>query len=232
MKKLAGFFVTIVIFIVAGCVFTSDKNGKETGEYLDSFFPLNPKLKKTYVVETYIDSIQVSKEIVRYSFTGTMDINGKKYYLVQNDDSEKPSYYRIENDIVYRYYNENEKIFIPVPHEEPMLDFSKLPGESWQVISFTQTESGGETTYTLTTTYHGTETINIIGGKFEDCAHYTSHEKAVFTPKSGDSTVSFTSEMKYEMWYYKGIGLIKSTAVGDIFIRDYYVELFVYTLAD
>ncbi|MFC1573835.1 hypothetical protein ACFL30_01475 [Candidatus Latescibacterota bacterium] len=231
MNKLTG-LLTVLIVMMVGCVFFDDTSGKKPGEYLDSYFPLNPKLKKTYVVETYMDSIKVTNELVRYSYNGTTKINGNTYHLIQNDESEKPSYYRIEDDIVYRYYNENEKIFIPMPHEEPMLDFSKSPGESWQVISFTQPENDGETTYTLTTTYHGNETINIIGGTFNDCAHYSSLEKAVFTPKNGDSTQTYTSEMNYELWYYKGIGLVKSTAVGDIFLRDYTVELFVYTLAD
>jgi hypothetical protein len=147
--------------------------------------------------------------------------------MLQSTGSEKTSYYRIDNGILYRFYFENEKYFVPYPHEEPILDFTKQAGESWQVVSNTITELDGETVYTLTSTYIGTETVQVPAGTFSDCVRYDNYETWVYRYDNEEGEKTQKMEMKYSTWYARSIGLVKATAEGDFF-GNYNIELETY----
>ena len=213
---------------MAGCIFDSDKKDDIKGEYLDSYFPLNPKLTRSYTVTTFQDSLESRSTMTRF-FSGIMNFQGTSYYILQSTDSEKYSYYRIDNNILYRFYFENEKYFVPYKHEEPLLDFTKNPGESWLVVDNTITETSGETTYTLTATYIGLETVQVPAGTFEGCARYDNFETFVNVYRTGEGEKTQRMEMKYSTWYARSIGLVKATSEGDFF-GNYLIELDTYTL--
>ena len=229
MKRTLAILLTIIIALNGGCVFDNEKD-TEQGEYLDSYFPLNPNLTRNYLVTTFINGSEKSDTMTRI-FNGTAIIHGNGYYILKSKGSSEASYYRIENDILFRYYPENDKIYVPHSHEEPILDFTMLAGESWLVVSNTIVEEDQKTVYTLTSTFIGTETVQVPGGIFHDCARYDNHETWVYTYISEEDQMPVEMTMTYSAWYSRGIGLVKATAEGEFF-GDYIIELSEYFVPD
>ena len=153
----------------------------------------------------------------------------KKYYVLESTDSDKESFYRIENDILYRYYPENYKISVTYSHEEPILDFTKSEGESWVIISNTFTETDYKVVYTLESTYMGIETVEVSAGQFQECVRYDNYETWVYIESSDDEDVEPKFYMRYSSWYAQGVGLVRMTAEGNYF-GNYIMELTDYTL--
>ena len=222
MKNMFFFILCIIVTSNGGCIFDDNKD-TQNGEYLDSYFPLNPDLVRIYTVTRYINGVEMIDTLTRV-FAGKADIQGNVYYILKYVESGDISYYRIEDDILYRYYPENKKIYVPYPHEEPMLDFTKQSGESWEVVTNTISESEQSTLYTLTSTFIGTETVQVPGGTFHECARYDNIETWVFTDNSGEDQKRSETTMTYSAWYSHGLGLVKATAEGDFF-GDYVIEL-------
>jgi len=223
MKKILLLILCSSVVFNGGCIF-DDNNDSPKGEYLDSYFPLNPDLVRIYTVTRYINGVAVTDTLTRV-FAGKAGIQGNVYYKMRYTGSDDVSYYRIEDDILYRYYPENTKVYVPYPHEEPILDFSKQPGESWEVITNTIVEEKQSTLYTLSSTFIGTETVQVPGGTFHECARYDNIETWIFTQKRSETT------MTYSAWYSSGMGLVKATAEGEFF-GDYIIELSSYFQPD
>ena len=136
MIRLSSLIGVISLVMLSGCIFDDSDNSGNKGEYLDSYFPLNPKLIRKYLVTTSIDTLQTLSYSIR-KFHGKITIEGNEYYVLITEGSETASYYRMDNDILYRYYFDGEKLYVPYAHEEPVLDFSKNPGESWDEVKST-----------------------------------------------------------------------------------------------
>ncbi|MFC1607172.1 hypothetical protein ACFL47_04300 [Candidatus Latescibacterota bacterium] len=226
MKLQSILLVICLTLFFAGCIFNSDSDYFK-GEYLDSYFPLNPKLSSKFLVTTYVDTVAIQDQIVR-SFKGTREVGDKIYYRLQVNENDKYAYYRIENDILYRFYDSGEKMFVPRMHEEPLLDFSRQPGETWTAVTSIIPDVEGEIAYTLTVTFQGVEAINTIAGMFNDCARFDNHETVVYSSVKDENGDPVTLEMNYQTWYARGVGLIKLRAEGDIF-GTYEIDIYDYS---
>ncbi|MBN1293898.1 MAG: hypothetical protein JXB48_18810 [Candidatus Latescibacteria bacterium] len=224
------FYIFIFLFLViSGCVF-DDNDTTQKGEYIDSYFPLNIGLTRNYRITTFINGVEYVSPMDRI-FTGTVNYENKKFYVLVSSDSDKESLYRIENDILYRYYPENSKISVPYPHEEPMLDFNKQKGESWLVVSNTFVDNDHEVVYSLQSTFMGIETMYVPAGQFQDCVRFDNYETWYYNDSSEAEENKPEFYMRYSAWYAQGVGLIKLTAEGNYF-GNYLIELNDYSLSD
>ena len=228
MPKFLRLCLLALAIVTAGCIIDENGSSRDSGEYLDSYFPLNPKLVRKYLVTSYSDS-QKTLSYSERSFAGKRTINGKEYYILETEGTDRPSYYRMENDVLYRYYFEGEKINVPYSHEEPILDLTKNTGESWMVVSSTITEETVETVYTVKATFQGMETVETIAGTFTDCARFDTRESVVYTPVNNNTGETLILETYYRSWYAKRIGLVKVIAEGNL-LGNYIIDLYSYSL--
>lgn len=228
MFRLIGLCLLALSIVTTGCIFDGNGSSGDPGEYLDSYFPLNPKLVRKYLVTSYSDSQKTLSNSKR-SFAGKRTIDGKEYYILETKGSDRPSYYRMENDVLYRYYFEGEKMNVPYSHEEPILDFTKNPGESWVVVSSIITEVMGKTVYTVTATFQGIETVETIAGTFTDCARFDTRESVVYTQANKNTGETLTLETYYRSWYAKSIGLVKVITEGNL-LGNHIIDLYSYSL--
>ncbi len=153
-----------------------------------NYFPLSTGITWTYKrtendEEPYDFSVNV---------TGTVNNVGKMYHRLSDSGPWNFTDFRIEDNSVYAFSNDENVLF---------LKFGVVPGTLWKsgVIAGTYTRKG---------TFLGTETVETPAGTFENCAHFES--KVAYGETSYDS---------YDLWYAPGVGLVRSVKIVENYGR-------------
>ncbi|MFC1508695.1 hypothetical protein ACFL60_03295 [Candidatus Omnitrophota bacterium] len=154
------------------------------------FFPL--ATGKSWIYERTENDENPTKHTV--SIIGTVNYNNGTYYRFSERSPWKFTDFRIDENDVYTYFDNNEMLF---------LRFGIAPGTIWEC----GLEAG---VYPRKGIYKGTETVDTPAGEFENCAHF-------------EMKITYSDDMydSYDLWYASGVGLLKSKKIvvdnGEIF---------------
>lgn len=232
MKKFFALMLALlmIMFMAVGCLTSDDDDddddgGTNTGGgtlQATTYFPLKVGATWSYS-ETGTSYGETSDYTYTHSITGTTTINGKTYFIMNEDGDE--SLYRIENNkiVVYGFFDDVYKTAdmpaaakaavakIAEDDEYVLVDFSKGVNQTWTVYSETDSGEGYTSTMTMTGKYLGTQNVSVTAGSFNTCAKLEMVTTSTWSHSSDGQTYAGTWKNTMTVWAAPNVGIVKTT---------------------
>ncbi len=233
MKKIFALMLALlmVMFMAVGCLTSDDDDkdddgGTNTGGgtlQATTYFPL--KVGATWLYsETGTSYGETSEYTYQHVVTGTTTINGKTYFIMDEDDED--TFYRIADnklyvlgffDEMYKTANMPEAAKAAVAkiaedgEEYVLVDFTKKANTPWTIYSETDSGEGYTSTMIMTGKYLGTQNVSVTAGSFNNCAKFEMVMTSTWSHSYDGQSYSGTWKSTTTVWAAPNVGIVKLT---------------------
>ena len=211
-------FVGFIILVITSCSSTGTDKKNNNGSHdfelaAENYMPLQNGTIWTYssIKTNPVTGITDSTSLI-ISIAGTtmIDFNTYKVMIKQNGDS---TLVRIQDNAIYVYdtkyiaTDKSPKAAGMIGSEYPYYRFGLSANTTYEVLSGRDSGKDWSKNWTVETTYHGLETVEVPKGIYENCALF----EVIITVSRTRSGINETTLHKKSTWFAHQIGPIKIT---------------------
>jgi hypothetical protein len=210
--------IAAMTFFAGGCVTDSEDDSDDTGgstsTSAETYLPFKQGSVWTFVdteTEYWSNPPTVNTSSSTTTCTGQTTIDGKTYWVMQENDG--PMYFRVQGNDVYSMnaFADIVGSYKPAAKatqdmlEVLMFRFGVSKGTTWDIWSYTDTQTEYSMTITIKGKFAGTETVTTPAGSYANSAKFEFTTSVTSTSAGFTHTFSTTSSM----WFAPNVGPIK-----------------------
>jgi len=209
-------FVGFIILFITSCSSTGTDKENNNGSHESELTAENYMLLKNGTIWTYNSVITnpvsgtVDSSYLTISVTGTKTIDFNTYKVIIQQDGDS-TLVRIRDNAIYVYDTKylatykSPKASGMIGSEYPYYIFGLSANTTYEVLSGRDSGKGWSKNWTVETTYHGLETVEVPKGIYENCALF----EVIITVSRNRSGINETTLHKKSTWFAPQIGPVK-----------------------